>query len=193
MPTAAGASCCRRDASGGRSSRSVPASARADPPRSVLLGGPLVLDRRRDGGRDRGREEGIHRPSDLVVGIERSAGGRDPATHLHRIGLRVIRLDIVPGDLLRNDGSQRQGDRAIIGRGRCVAAGRGRGLPLIWFLPSDFAWYIARSAATISSSAESPSSGCETRPMLTLTCDSAPSVSSSSSAPTRIFSATTNA
>ncbi len=69
---------------------------------------------------------------------------------------------------------------------------RGRGLPLIWFLPSDLAWYIARSAATISSSLVEPSSGCDTRPMLTLV-EAGPVASDSPicSTPSRIFSATT--
>src|SRR3972149_2531383 len=37
--------------------------------------------------------------------------------------------------------------------------GGGRGVPLTWFLPSDLAWYMARSGASINSSAVAPSSG----------------------------------
>ena len=82
---------------------------------------------------------------------------------------------------------------STVGRRRARSAGRGRGLPLIWFLPSRLAWYIARSAADISSSADRPSSGCDETDADAGHRLGAGIAMPTSSAPTRIFSATTKA
>ena len=162
------------------------------------------------------REERIHGAPDLVIGIERLAGGGHVPPNRLRIGLAVVDLRLGG----RHDGRCRRNGRrglghhlldggapvsraledrqrhpgaspcetsiggsvagavvastapAGVGAGptgiavddgstgsmerRASSGGLGRGFPLIWFLPSFLASYIARSAAAMSCSADVP-------------------------------------